>query len=158
MKQIIPESASMQHPDPQPASRAGRIALALLLALVSSSCVYRMTVQQGNYLDPKALEQLQLGMTRSQVRYLLGTPMVPDAFDDDRWDYLYYLEKKRLGKPERRLLTVYFESDKVARIEREGLPAATAPSDPVAADTTPGAGAEAPSGGAASPDAPPPST
>ena len=81
-----------------------------------------VTHEHGDHLDPKAIEQLQTGMTRSQVRYLLGTPMVPDAFDRERWDYLYFLKTKRLGKPERRLLTVYFEGDKVARFERQGLP------------------------------------
>jgi outer membrane protein assembly factor BamE len=56
-------------------------------------------------------------MTRSQVRYLLGTPMVPDAFDKDRWDYLYYLKKGRLHAPEQRHLIVYFQDDKVARFD-----------------------------------------
>ena len=59
----------------------------LLIAVVGAGCVYRINIQQGNYLDPKAVEQLSVGMTRSQVRYLLGTPMVPNAFDTDRWDY-----------------------------------------------------------------------
>src|SRR5262245_52712499 len=79
--------------------------LIALLALVSAAsmalpgCVYRMTIQQGNFLEERALTQLQVGMTRSQVRYLLGTPMVPDAFDKDRWDYLYYLKRGRLKAP-----------------------------------------------------------
>lgn len=129
----------MHHPGITPARRAGRILIAAALALGVSGCVYRMNIQQGNFLDPKAVEQLQLGMTRSQVRYLLGTPMVPDAFDRGRWDYLYFLESRRLGKPERRLLTVYFENDKVARVEREGMPAPTsAPSpQPAAGESRP---------------------
>ncbi|MGQ0834730.1 MAG: outer membrane protein assembly factor BamE [Gammaproteobacteria bacterium] len=86
-----------------------------------------MNIQQGNYLEPKVVEQLQLGMTRSQVRYLLGTPMIPDAFDTDRWDYLYYLRQGRLRSPQQRHLTVYFEGDKVARIEREGAGPPAAP-------------------------------
>lgn len=107
---------------------AGRLMLLAALAVATAACVYRMNIQQGNYLDPKAIEQLQVGMTRSQVRYLLGTPMVPDAFDRDRWDYLYFLKSKRLGRPERRLLTVHFDSDKVARIDREGFPQSPVPS------------------------------
>lgn len=82
-----------------------------------SGCVYRMTIQQGNFLEERALNQLQVGMTRSQVRYLLGTPMVPDAFDNDRWDYLYYLKRGRLQKPDERHLIVYFEDDKVSRFD-----------------------------------------
>ena len=105
------------------------IGLAALLLLGSSGCVYRMTVQQGNFLDPKQVAQLQNGMTRSQVRFLLGTPMLPDAFDRDRWDYLYYQKVGRLKKPDQRRLTVFFDEDKVARIENVGTPLA-APVDP----------------------------
>ncbi len=91
-------------------------------AIGSSGCVYRMNIQQGNYLEGRTVDQLQAGMTRSQVRYLLGTPMVPDAFDKDRWDYLYYLKKGRLRKPEERHLIVYFHDDKVDKFERENVP------------------------------------
>lgn len=101
--------------------------LCILVALPASGCVYRINIQQGNYLDPAALEQLQVGMTRSQVRYLLGTPMVPDAFDKDRWDYLFYFKRGRLRDPEERKITVYFEDDKVTRFER-----GTGPSSQVA--------------------------
>jgi outer membrane protein assembly factor BamE len=59
-------------------------------------------------------------MTRSQVRYLLGTPMVPDAFDKDRWDYLYYLKKGRLKAPEQRHLIVYFQDEKVSKFDNSG--------------------------------------
>src|ERR1700748_3611302 len=74
--------------------------LLLTLALgaafsASSGCVYRMNIQQGNFLEARTVNQLQVGMTRSQVRYLLGTPMVPDAFDKERWDYLYFFKKGR---------------------------------------------------------------
>ncbi|MBX5463010.1 MAG: outer membrane protein assembly factor BamE [Steroidobacteraceae bacterium] len=91
--------------------------LALCAAPSLSGCVYRMNIQQGNYLEPRAVAQLQVGMTRSQVRYLLGTPMVPDAFDNDRWDYLYYLKRGRLSAPEQRHLIVYFKDDKVSRVD-----------------------------------------
>lgn len=107
--------------------RPARLVLAAAaLALLSSGCVYRMTIQQGNFLEERAVEQLQVGMTRSQVRYLLGTPMVPDAFNKDRWDYLYYLKRGRLKSPVQRHLVVYFEDDKVARIERHDPATATA--------------------------------
>ena len=89
----------------------------LSVAVLLSGCVYRMNIQQGNYLEPRAVSQLQVGMTRSQVRYLLGTPMVPDAFDRDRWDYLYYLKKGRLRAPEQRHLIVYFQDDKVSKFD-----------------------------------------
>jgi len=97
------------------------MALAAAVATFAlQGCVYRMTIQQGNFLEQRALDQLQVGMTRSQVRYLLGTPMVPDAFDKDRWDYLYYLKRGRLKSPEQRHLIVYFEDEKVARVDNQG--------------------------------------
>lgn len=94
------------------------------LAALASGCVYRMDIQQGNYLEGKTVDQLQVGMTRSQVRYLLGTPMVPDLFDKDRWDYLYYFQRGRLRKPEQRHVIVYFKDDKVAKFDRDNVPEA----------------------------------
>lgn len=118
--------------------------LSLLIALpLAGGCVYRMAVQQGNYLDARQVNQVQVGMTRAQVRFLLGTPMLPPGFDNDRWDYLYTLQLRTLKRPERQRLTVFFQDDKVARIENAGAPtevpagttpAATAPADASAAD------------------------
>jgi len=96
--------------------------LALAFSALLCGCVYRMNIQQGNYLENKKIEQVQTGMTRSQVRYLLGTPMVPDAFDNERWDYVYYLKKGRLKKSEQRHLVVYFQEDKVTRLDRVSMP------------------------------------
>jgi len=115
-----------------PLTRLARLAvLAFALSGLAGACVYRMTIQQGNYLDPDAVAKLHEGMTRSQVRFLLGTPMVPDAFDESRWDYLYYLKQGRIKDPERRRLTVWFEDEKVARIEKVNVLA------PVFVPTTP---------------------
>ena len=99
------------------------IALGLVTAgTLLSGCVYRMNIQQGNYLEGRTVDQLQVGMTRSQVRYLLGTPMVPDLFDKDRWDYLYYFRHGHLRAIKQRHLAVYFKEDKVMRFERENVP------------------------------------
>ena len=95
-------------------------AAAVSAALLTQGCVYRMTIQQGNFLEDRSINQLQVGMTRSQVRYLLGTPMVPDAFDKDRWDYLYYLKIGRLRRPLERHLIVYFQDDKVSKFDNLG--------------------------------------
>jgi len=94
----------------------------LLLTASLGGCVYRMDVQQGNYLEGKAVDQLQVGMTRTQVRYLLGTPLVPDCFDKDRWDYLYYFRHGRKRPQEPRRLVVYFKEDKVTHFERINVP------------------------------------
>lgn len=94
-------------------------------AILASGCVYRMNIQQGNYLVVDSVSQLKEGMTRSQVRFLLGTPMVPVAFDDSRWDYYYYFNSRHIKEPLKRRLTVYFEEEKVARIENQGVPTQT---------------------------------
>jgi outer membrane protein assembly factor BamE len=91
-------------------------------ALLASGCVYKMSIQQGNYLVAESVSQLKEGMTRSQVRFLLGTPMVPDAFDNDRWDYYYFFSSRNYKEPLKRRLTVYFADEKVARYENQGVP------------------------------------
>jgi outer membrane protein assembly factor BamE len=88
------------------------------LALLASGCVYRINIQQGNFLDQAAVEQVKPGMTRSQVRYLLGTPMVADPFNKERWDYIYYLKKGRTRHVDSRRVTVYFDGEKVARLDK----------------------------------------
>jgi outer membrane protein assembly factor BamE len=104
-----------------------RLALPTILlatsALFASGCVYKMNIQQGNYLVPDSVSQLKEGMTRSQVRFLLGTPMVPVAFDESRWDYYYFFSSQKIKSgPLKRRLTVYFADDKVARFENQGVP------------------------------------
>jgi len=99
----------------QPASTA----VLLLAALLLCACVYRMPIQQGNYLDPAIIAQVKPGMTRSQVRYLLGTPMVPTAFDNGRWDYDYYYKGRRLHGTQRGHVVIYFQNDVVDRIDSD---------------------------------------
>jgi outer membrane protein assembly factor BamE len=88
------------------------------ISLVASGCVYRINIQQGNFLDQGAVDTVKPGMTRSQVRYLLGTPMVADSFNKERWDYIYYLKKGRSRQVDSRRVTVYFDGDKVARLDK----------------------------------------
>lgn len=79
---------------------------------------YRMNVQQGNFLEAKDVDQVQVGMTRTQVRFLIGTPMVADPFNVARWDYVFYFKVGRTGKEIGNHLTVWFEDDRVVRIDR----------------------------------------
>ena len=88
------------------------------LSLAASGCVYRINIQQGNFLNQSAVDTVKEGMTRSQVRYLLGTPMVADSFNKERWDYIYYLKKGRSRHVDSRRVTVYFEGDKVAKLDK----------------------------------------
>lgn len=95
------------------------LAAVALLGLLLNGCVYRIDIQQGNLLKDEAIGQVEVGMTRSQVQFLLGTPMVEDSFHRDRWDYAYYLRKGRSHDAERRWIIVYFENDRVAKIDRD---------------------------------------
>jgi outer membrane protein assembly factor BamE len=116
---------------------AARLALASLL-LLAGGCLYRMPVQQGNVLNPEQVNQLEAGMTRSQVMFLLGTPMVPNGFNTDRWDYYYYVDAGRRFKPETKRLTVWFKDEKVDHLEGDAAPKPAAA--PAAAEPAPAAG------------------
>lgn len=100
------------------------VPLVLVLAACSSVNVplspYRIDVQQGNALEQESVEKLKLGLTRSQVRFLLGTPLLVDPFHGNRWDYVYNFRKAGKLTEERRL-ALFFEGDVLARIEAEGL-------------------------------------
>ncbi len=90
--------------------------------LVVAGCVYEMPIQQGNFIDATSLVQVKKGMTRAQVRYLLGTPMVPGGFDNDRWDYDYYLKLRQLKSPRRARAAVYFQNDVVDHVDSDVMP------------------------------------
>jgi outer membrane protein assembly factor BamE len=101
-----------------------RLALAFLAAQVSGCAVpripgitpYKPEIQQGNYLSQEMIAQLKPGMTREQVRFLLGTPLLADIFHAERWDYVYWRERPG-AKRESRKLTVFFEDGKVTRLD-----------------------------------------
>lgn len=108
-------------------------AILILLSVLLASCgglsgplsPYKMDIRQGNFVTAEMREKLKLGMTRQQVRYVLGTPMVSDAFHGNRWDYVYRLEHER-KLVEQQHLTLYFEGENLVRIIDSGLkPAAT---------------------------------
>jgi outer membrane protein assembly factor BamE len=98
------------------------LAAAVAAAIWLSGCVYRPTIQQGNLLQLDEIDQVKVGMTRSQVRYVLGTPMVSDPFQPDRWDYVYTLQKGNDKHVDRAHFVVLFEEDKVVRVDRLDLP------------------------------------
>ena len=78
---------------------------------------YRIDIQQGNYVSQEAVSQLKAGMTKEQVRVILGTPLLTDIFHAERWDYIY----TRLhpdGKRESRKLVLFFDGEgKLARLD-----------------------------------------
>ena len=99
----------------------------ILLAPVLSACTpYKMDIRQGNFVTPDMRDKLKLGMTKPQVRYVLGTPMINDMFHANRWDYAYRLEHR--GKlVESQNLTLYFEGENLVHIVDGSVPAETAP-------------------------------
>lgn len=108
------------------------VLVSLLLALAGCSTKniplspHRIDVQQGNALEQEAVDKLKTGMTRSQVRFLLGTPLLIDPFHTNRWDYVY--NYRTSGKlTEKKRLMLIFEGDVLARIEGEGFSPANSP-------------------------------
>lgn len=91
--------------------------LILLYVLVVSGCsIYQIHVPQGNAVDAAKVKQLQLGMSKQQVRFLLGTAMLQDTFHQDRWDYLYRLERGGTLLAAS-TLTLFFDNDQLKRID-----------------------------------------
>lgn len=83
--------------------------------------VYRPTIQQGNVVSQEQVNELKPGMTKRQVRFLLGSPMLTDVFHANRWDYAFTLgEGSRPSETQR--VTVFFEQDRLVRIEGDLRP------------------------------------
>ena len=84
-----------------------------------SGCVYRASISQGNLIKQEDLDQAEVGMTRNQIRFLLGTPMIDDPFHADRWDYVYYLKVGRKDAGFKRWVSILFENEVVSEIRKE---------------------------------------
>lgn len=87
--------------------------------------VYRINIQQGNIIEGDMVEQLEPGMNKSQVRYVMGTPMIEDTFHQERWDYIYSL-KRGSGELERKRLTLSFKGDLLETITETDMEESTA--------------------------------
>lgn len=96
------------------------LALAIVLGVLvgTSGCVYRANISQGNIVEEEDLDQVEIGMTRNQVRFLLGTPMIDDPFHQNRWDYVYYVKIGRNDATAKRWVTILFDDDTVSEIQR----------------------------------------
>jgi outer membrane protein assembly factor BamE len=117
--------------------------LPVLLALTACSNVkmpdvaaaitpYRIDIRQGNYVTQEMVAQLKPGMTRDQVRFILGTPLVADIFHAERWDYVYSFKPGR-GEAQSRRFTVFFVDDKLARVAGDVVGAEPGESEAAAA-------------------------
>lgn len=88
------------------------------LAIVTlSGCVYRMDIPQGNRIDPALVEQLEIGMSRNQVEFLLGTPSIVDLHHPDQWYYVFYLKTGDDGEIQKSVMTLTFTGDLLSMID-----------------------------------------
>ncbi len=90
--------------------------LAFFCFAITSGCVYRAAISQGNLIKQEDLDQVEIGMTKNQVRFLLGTPMIDDPFTRNRWDYVYYLKIGRKDASQTRWVSVFFVDEVVSEI------------------------------------------
>jgi outer membrane protein assembly factor BamE len=88
------------------------------LAIVTlSGCVYRMDIPQGNRIDPALVEQLEIGMSRNQVEFLLGTPSIVDLHHPDQWFYVFYLKTGDDGDIQKSVMTLTFTGNLLSMID-----------------------------------------
>ena len=142
-----------------------RILIPLLTAaaLATTGCIYKLDVQQGNVVTQESVSKLKKGMTKSEVRNVLGTPLLMDAFHGNRWDY-YFSTQLKGRLTDRTKFSVFFDNDRLVSITGDikaaaASSAATVPAGQ-AAPAAPAANAPATPAAAAAPKAPatPPST
>ena len=101
------------------------------LSLLTTGCswlkfpgVHKVAIQQGNIVDQEMIDKLRPGMTKSQIRFVLGTPLVADTFDQSRWDY-YFSRISSEGTKTQEQVTIFFDNDdKLERMTGDYLPSA----------------------------------
>ncbi|WP_110968931.1 outer membrane protein assembly factor BamE [Pseudomonas huaxiensis] len=95
-----------------------------LLALAGCSFpgVYKIDIQQGNVVTQDMIDQLRPGMTRRQVRFIMGNPLIQDTFHTNRWDYLYSLQPGGGERQQERISIFFNESDQLASLSGDFMP------------------------------------
>ncbi|MEG3767379.1 outer membrane protein assembly factor BamE [Alteromonas sp. 14N.309.X.WAT.G.H12] len=99
-----------------------RITILLTAVLFSTACtnwIYRIDVPQGNYLDERDVKKLRINMTKEQVIYVLGHPVVQDSFDNDTWYFVYDMKRgmEKRGKDFQKKLILNFEGNNLVSVE-----------------------------------------
>ncbi|MGS2723682.1 outer membrane protein assembly factor BamE [Porticoccus sp. GXU_MW_L64] len=109
-------------------AHCAKLSLIALLLSVAAGCknfafpgVHKIEIEQGNIITQEMVDQLQPGMTREQVRFVLGTPLIADTFNSNRWDYLYSLDRRK-GSKETSRLSVFFDGDSLVRFSGDFTP------------------------------------
>ncbi len=106
-----------------------KFAIIFIILAAISACsslefpwAYKVNIPQGNYIEHEMVEQLKVGMSKRQVRYVMGSPLVEDTFNTDRWDYYFSVRKGNKMLKEQHF-TVHFEDEKLTRWEGTYEPA-----------------------------------
>ena len=137
------KSKTVVQPAPRPAPARpvwyARLAILLLPAVLAApGCgfvgfpgVYRIDVEQGNLVDQEMIEQLEPGMSRRQVRFIMGSPLVEDTFNPDRWDYPYVIRNGQTVIREAQV-SIFFDGDRLVEVRGDYLPEWARPAGPAA--------------------------
>ncbi|MBO9493183.1 outer membrane protein assembly factor BamE [Thalassotalea sp. G20_0] len=89
--------------------------------LISFPGAYKIDIQQGNVITREMVNQLRPGMTRAQVQYVMGTPLIEDTFNSNRWDYIYSLQPGGKSR-EQNTVTLFFVNDQLHSIQGDLVP------------------------------------
>jgi outer membrane protein assembly factor BamE len=103
------------------AMRVKLLPFIVAMFVVAGCAPYKMDIRQGNFITPDMREQLRVGMSRTQVRALMGTPLVADPFHPERWDYVYTYEHKHVLETKQHM-TLYFTGDTLSKIDDSHMP------------------------------------
>ncbi|HFD91830.1 MAG TPA: outer membrane protein assembly factor BamE [Gammaproteobacteria bacterium] len=104
----------------KPSPMKSLLVTTLFATLLAACSIHRIDIQQGNIVTPEMVQTLKVGMSKEQVRFVMGTPLIIDAFNPDRWIY-YYSMKSREQPLERRHVIVEFQDGKVSNFSTSGF-------------------------------------
>ena len=99
-----------------------KVCTLLLIALLLTNCsiprIFQVVVNQGNLVDQEMLDKLEIGMTESQVKFVMGTPLISDTFYPNRWDYFTSVTQGEITYTNQKI-TLFFEDNKLLKWEGE---------------------------------------
>lgn len=100
-----------------------RTAVVIGFAIIAlSACLYRVEIRQGNYIEAASLEQLEIGMSKNQVRFLLGSPAIIDLYQPELWHYVYTLQDGSGEVVDKRKMILGFTDDLLITIDGDFSP------------------------------------
>jgi len=97
-----------------------RLFIVLLLSALLGACsIHRLDVQQGNIIKDEQVAKLKPGISKRQVRFIMGTPLIEDPFHANRWDYVFTMQPGTERKvTEYQRVTVYFDEEKLSKVDK----------------------------------------